>query len=50
MNWFDLLIALLLLIALVNGYRKGLIMQLVGLATLVLAAIFGREAGRKDTA
>ncbi len=41
MNWFDLLIALLLLIAFVNGYRKGLIMQLVGLATLVLAAIFG---------
>lgn len=41
MNWFDLLIALLLLIAFINGYRKGLIMQLVGLATLVLAAIFG---------
>jgi len=41
MNWFDLLISLLLLIAFINGYRKGLIMQLVGLATLVLAAIFG---------
>jgi Uncharacterized membrane protein, required for colicin V production len=41
MNWFDLITAILLLIALVNGYRKGLIMQLVGLATLVLAAIFG---------
>ncbi|MBK5195411.1 MAG: CvpA family protein [Proteiniphilum sp.] len=41
MNWFDILIGILLLIALVNGYRKGLIMQLVGLATIVLAAIFG---------
>lgn len=47
MNWFDLLIALLLLIAFVNGYRKGLIMQLVGLATLVLAAIFGGRLAEK---
>lgn len=41
MNWFDILIAILLLVAFVNGYRKGLIMQLVGLVTIVLAAIFG---------
>src|SRR5690554_2015424 len=41
MNWFDILIGILLLIALINGYRKGLIMQLVGLATIVLASIFG---------
>ncbi|NLY25313.1 MAG: CvpA family protein, partial [Bacteroidales bacterium] len=41
MNWFDILIGILLLIAVINGYRKGLIMQLVGLATIVLAAIFG---------
>lgn len=41
MNWFDIVIAILLLIAFINGYRKGLIMQLVGLATIVLAAIFG---------
>ena len=41
MNWFDILIGVLLLIALINGYRKGLIMQLVGLATIILAAIFG---------
>lgn len=41
MNWFDLTVGLLLLIAFVNGYRKGLIMQLVGLTTIVLAAIFG---------
>lgn len=41
MNWFDLLVGILLLIAFINGFRKGLIMQLVGLATIVLAAIFG---------
>jgi membrane protein required for colicin V production len=40
-NWFDLTVAILLLIAVINGYRKGLIMQLVGLAILVLSAIFG---------
>lgn len=41
MNWFDLTILIFLLIALVNGYKKGFVMQLVGLATIVLAAIFG---------
>ncbi|RNC66894.1 CvpA family protein [Proteiniphilum sp. X52] len=46
MNWFDLTVGILLLIAFIHGYRKGLIMQVVGLATLVLAAIFGgRLAG-----
>ncbi|MDD4440229.1 MAG: CvpA family protein [Tissierellia bacterium] len=41
MNWFDLTTLILLLVALVKGYRKGFIMQLVGLAVIVLAAIFG---------
>ncbi|MDD4777064.1 MAG: CvpA family protein [Fermentimonas sp.] len=41
MNWFDLTILIFLLIALVKGYRKGFIMQLVGLAVIILAAIFG---------
>lgn len=46
MNWFDLTVCILLLIAFVSGYRKGLIMQLVALATIILAAIFGgRLAG-----
>ncbi|MCE5206023.1 MAG: CvpA family protein [Porphyromonadaceae bacterium] len=47
MNWFDLLVGILLLIVFVNGYRKGLIMQLVGLATIVLAAIFGGKLAEK---
>lgn len=41
MNWFDLVVLILMLIALVNGYRKGLIQQLVGLAIIILSAIFG---------
>ncbi|MDR0422435.1 MAG: CvpA family protein [Proteiniphilum sp.] len=41
MNWFDLTAGLLLFIAFVCGYRKGLIMQLAGLAIIVLAGIFG---------
>ncbi len=41
MNWFDLVTLILLLLALIDGYRKGLIQQLVGLATIILAAIFG---------
>jgi len=47
MNWFDLLVGILLLIAFINGYRKGLITQLVGLATIVLAAIFGGRLAEK---
>ncbi|HHX30982.1 MAG TPA: CvpA family protein [Bacteroidales bacterium] len=41
MNWFDLVMLFLLLIALVNGYRKGLVQQLVGLAIILLSAVFG---------
>ena len=41
LNWFDLIVLILLLIAFVNGYRKGLVMMLAGLATVILAAIFG---------
>lgn len=47
MNWFDVLIGMLLLIAFINGYRKGLIMQLVGLATIVLAAVFGGKIAER---
>ena len=41
LNWFDLIILILLLIAFINGYRKGLVMMLAGLVTVILAAIFG---------
>lgn len=41
MNWFDLIIIILLVAAFIKGYSKGLIMQLVGLAAIIIAAIFG---------
>jgi membrane protein required for colicin V production len=41
MNWFDITIGIFLLLAFINGYRKGLIMQLIGLAGILLAIIFG---------
>ncbi|MDO5665305.1 MAG: CvpA family protein [Bacteroidia bacterium] len=47
LNWFDLIILIFLLIAFVNGYRKGLVMMLVGLATVILAAIFGGQLAVK---
>ncbi len=40
LNWFDILILIFLLVAFINGYRKGLVMMLVGLATVILAAVF----------
>lgn len=47
LNWFDIVILIFLLIAFVNGYRKGLVMMLVGLATVILAAIFGGQLAVK---
>lgn len=40
-NWFDLVVLILLFIALIKGYRRGFVMQLVGLAVIVLGAIYG---------
>lgn len=40
LNWFDLLVLIFLLVAFINGYRKGLVTMLVGLVTVVLAAVF----------
>lgn len=47
MNWLDFTIGVLLLIAMINGFRKGLVMQLVALATIVLSAIFGGQLAKK---
>lgn len=40
LNWFDLLVLIFLLVAFINGYRKGLVTMLVGLVTVILAAVF----------
>lgn len=49
MNFFDLLVYLVLAVAVWNGWRKGCVVQLCGLAGLViavwLAARFGPEVG-----
>nr|WP_286849056.1 MULTISPECIES: CvpA family protein [unclassified Proteiniphilum] len=47
MNWFDLTIGIILLVAFINGYRKGFVMQVIGFATVVLAAIFGGRIAEK---
>lgn len=46
MNWFDLTVLIILLIAAVNGYRKGLIAMLGGFAIIILAAIFGGKLAK----
>ncbi len=46
MNWFDIVIVIALLVAFFNGYRKGLVMQLAGLVTVILAAVFGGRLAR----
>ena len=49
MNILDLIICLVLLVALFNGWRKGFILQLCSLvavvAAIVLASRYGAEAG-----
>ena len=40
LNGFDLLVLIFLIVAFINGYRKGLVTMLVGLVTVVLAAVF----------
>ncbi|HHV84864.1 MAG TPA: CvpA family protein [Petrimonas sp.] len=40
LNWFDLLVLIFLIVAFINGYRKGLVTMLVGLVTVILAAVF----------
>ena len=46
MNWFDLTVSIALILALISGIRKGLIMQLAGLAIVILSAVFGGELGK----
>jgi len=49
MNAFDILILILLLLAFVTWFTgKGLIMQLVGLATIIPCCHLWRQAGGSD--
>ncbi len=40
LNWFDLLILILICVTLVKGFFSGLVMQIASLAGIVLGAIF----------
>lgn len=44
MNWFDIIISLVLLGAFVRGFQKGLTMQLAGLVAIIIGAIFAGKA------
>lgn len=46
MNWFDFIVGVFLVIALIRGYRKGLIMQLIQFSTVIIAAIFGGKVAK----
>lgn len=39
-NWFDILIAVVLIATLIKGYSSGLVMQIATLAGVILGAIF----------
>ena len=49
MGIFDIIIGIIILIALVNGWRKGLIVQICSIAAIIggiwLASEFGSEVG-----
>ena len=46
MNWFDLTVGIALILAIINGFRKGLVMQLAGLAIVILSAVFGGKLAK----
>lgn len=46
MNWFDILVAIALLMAFFNGLQKGLVVQLVSLVGLILAIFFAGQLAK----
>lgn len=45
-NWFDIVTIFLLIFALIKGYKKGLIMQITGMLTIILSAVFGGRVAK----
>lgn len=43
MNWFDLIVVILVLVTLAKGFFSGLVMQIASLAGLILGAIFAGQ-------
>lgn len=46
LNWFDIVVAIVLILAFFNGLQKGLVMQLVSLVGLILAVIFAGQLAK----
>ena len=44
MNWFDIIVLIILLGAFIKGMRKGLAMQLAGFVAIIIGAIFAGKA------
>lgn len=43
MNWFDLVVVVLVIITLIKGFFSGLVMQIASLAGIILGAIFAGQ-------
>lgn len=46
LNWFDIVVAIVLILAFFNGMQKGLVMQLVSLVGLILAVFFAGQLAK----
>lgn len=46
LNWFDIVVAITLIISFVNGMQKGLVLQLFNLAGLLIAIVFAGQAAK----
>lgn len=44
LNWFDIVVAIALIISFFNGLQKGLVLQLFNLAGLLIAIVFAGQA------
>lgn len=44
MSWFDIIVLIILIVAFIRGLQKGLTMQLAGLVSIIVGAIFAGKA------
>ena len=47
MNWFDIIVLIILLGAFIKGMRKGLTLQLAGFVAIIIGAIFAGKVAEK---
>ena len=46
MNWFDIIVSLILLASFIQGMRKGLVLQLASFAAVIIGAIFAGKVAK----